>query len=197
MYLSWNWGKLGQNVNTNGGQKTIAVCIFYASVKTKEVKRDWFLPRLVEDIETKTFCDNIVEINVNIMLHFCANILRIVCRWNWLKCIMFSYLPRVASYFGQLISFSTGSSSFDSEISQSLTSAKEKPLPSSSSSGESVAEVVKPATSYARSKTSIYFCDHDSVLKLFGHFKIVHSYYTCNKKTCFSLTEREQKKIPP
>ena len=106
---------------------------------------------------------------------------------------MFSYLPCVVSYFGQLISFSAESGSLDSEISQSLTSAKEKPLPSSKS-GESVADVVKPATSYARSETSIDFCDHDSVLKLFGPSEIVHSYYTCNKNNCFSLTEREQKK---
>ena len=102
------------------------------------------------------------------------------------------------SYFGELISFSaeSGSLNSDSEISQSLTSAKEKPLPSSKS-GESVADVVKPAISYARSETSIDFCDHDSVLKLFGPSEIAHSYYTCNKNNCFSLTEREQKKIPP
>ena len=56
---------------------------------------------------------------------------------------MFSYLPCVVSYFGELISFSAESGSLDSEISQSLTSAKEKPLPSSKS-GESVADVVKP-----------------------------------------------------
>ena len=54
-------GELGQSVNTNGGQKAIVVCIFHASVKTKEVKQDWFLPRLVEDIERKTFCDYIVQ----------------------------------------------------------------------------------------------------------------------------------------
>ena len=106
---------------------------------------------------------------------------------------MFSYLPCVVSYFGQLISFSAESGSLDNEISQSLTSAKEKPLPSSKS-GESVADVVKSATSYTRSETSIDFCDHDSVLKLFGPSEIVHSYYTCNKNNCFSLTEREQKK---
>ena len=106
---------------------------------------------------------------------------------------MFSYLPCVVSYFGQLISSSAESGSLDSEISQSLTSAKEEPLPSSKS-GESVADVVKSATSYARSETSIDFCDHDSVLKLFGPSEIVHSYYTCNKNNCFSLTEREQKK---
>ena len=40
-------------MNANGGQKAIVVCIFHASVKTKEVKRDLFLPRLVEDIERK------------------------------------------------------------------------------------------------------------------------------------------------
>ena len=59
--LSWNQGEIGQSVNTNGGQNAIAVCIFHASVKTKEVKRDWFLPRLVEDIERKTFCVYIVQ----------------------------------------------------------------------------------------------------------------------------------------
>ena len=64
--LSWNRGEMGQSVNTNGGQNAIPVCIFHASVKTKEVKRDWFLPRLVEDIERKTFCD--YRSNVNIML---------------------------------------------------------------------------------------------------------------------------------
>ena len=42
------------------GQKAIVICIFHASVKTKEVKRDWFFPRLVDDIERKT-CDYIVE----------------------------------------------------------------------------------------------------------------------------------------
>ena len=41
---------------------------------------------------------------------------------------MFSYLPCVVSYFGQLISSSAESGSLDSEISQSLTSAKEEPL---------------------------------------------------------------------
>ena len=59
--LSWNPGEMGQSVNTNGGKNAIAVCIFHASVKTKEVKRDWFLPRLVEDIERKTFCVYIVQ----------------------------------------------------------------------------------------------------------------------------------------
>ena len=97
----------------------------------------------------------------------------------------------VVSYFGQLISFPSESSSLDSE--QSLTSAEETPLPSSKS-GESVAHVVRPSTSYRGSETSIDFCDHDSVLKLFGPLEIVHSYYTCNKNRCFSLTEREQEK---
>ena len=59
--LSWNREELGQSVNTNGGQKAIAVCIVHASVKIKEVKGDWFLPRLVEDIERKTFCVYIVQ----------------------------------------------------------------------------------------------------------------------------------------
>ena len=59
--LSWNRGELGQSVNTNGGQKATVVYIFHASVKTKEVKQDWFLPRLVEDIERKTFCYYIVQ----------------------------------------------------------------------------------------------------------------------------------------
>ena len=36
--IEGNW----DSVNTNGGQKAIVVCIFHASVKTKEVKRDWF-----------------------------------------------------------------------------------------------------------------------------------------------------------
>ena len=31
------------------------------------------------------------------------------------------------------------------------------------------------------------------MLKLFGPSEIVHSYYTCNKYNCYSLTEREQK----
>lgn len=99
----------------------------------------------------------------------------------------------VVSYFGQQISFPSESNSLDSE--QSLTSEEEKPLPSSKS-GESMAHVVKPSTSYQRSKTSIDFHDHDSVLKLFGPLEIIHSYYTCNKNRCFSLhvTEREQKK---
>ena len=30
----------GTECETNGGQKDIVVCIFYASVKTKEVKQD-------------------------------------------------------------------------------------------------------------------------------------------------------------
>jgi len=85
---------------------------------------------------------------------------------------MFSYLPCVVSYFGQLIAFSAESSSLNSEICQSLTSAKEKRLPSSKS-GESVADVVKPTTSCARSETCIDFCDHDSVLKLFRPSEIV------------------------
>ena len=106
---------------------------------------------------------------------------------------MFSSLPCLVSYFGQPISFFAETSSLDSEISQSLTSVKEKPLPSSIS-GESVAVVVKPATSYARSETSIDFCDHDSVLKLFGPSEVIHSYYTCNKNNCFSLSERDLKK---
>ena len=72
----------GTECETNGGQKDIVVCIFYASVKTKEVKQDWFLPRLAEDIERKAFCDNIIKINVNIMLRFCTNILCIICRWT-------------------------------------------------------------------------------------------------------------------
>ena len=97
----------------------------------------------------------------------------------------------VASYFGQLISFPSESNSLDSE--QSLNSEEEKRLPSSKS-GESVAHVVKPSRSCRRSETSIDFCDDDSVLKLFGSSEIVHSYYTCNKNRCFSLTEREQKK---
>ena len=41
---------------------------------------------------------------------------------------MFSYLPCVVSYFSQLISFSAESSSLDSEIRQSLSSANEKSL---------------------------------------------------------------------
>ena len=64
------------------------------------------------------------------------------------------YFPCVVSYFGQLISFSAESSSLDSEISQSLISVNENPVPSSKY-GESAADVVKPATSYARSETSI------------------------------------------
>ena len=51
--LSWNQGEMGQSVNTDGGQNAI--------VKAKKGKRDWFLPRLVEDIERKTFCDYIVQ----------------------------------------------------------------------------------------------------------------------------------------
>ena len=45
-HLLWNRRELGQSVNTNGSQKVIDVCIFHASVKTKEVKRDWFFPRV-------------------------------------------------------------------------------------------------------------------------------------------------------
>lgn len=178
--LSWNQGELGQSVNTNGGQKAIIVCIFWASVKTKEVKREWFLPRLVEDIGRKYFCSVFASIHrVSFINWFEENVSRsVIC-----KCVV--------SYFEQLISFPSESNSLDSE--QSFTSEEEKPLPSSKS-GESMAHVVKPSTSYQRSKTSINFRDHDSVLKLFGPSEIVHSYYTCNKNCCFSLTGREQKK---
>ena len=73
-HLLWNRGELGQGVNTNGGQKAVVACIFQTSVETKEVKRNWFFPRLVDDIERKTFCDYIVE-----MLILCFVFVPIYC----------------------------------------------------------------------------------------------------------------------
>ena len=80
------------------------------------------------------------------MLRFCANIVyRSSMELNKMKHVQLFALSCLLLRPTDLFFFAE-TSSLDSEISQSLTSATEKPLPSSIS-GESVADVVKPATS--------------------------------------------------